>query len=102
MSQSRAGWSARSVVLPRRGRCEIDACGAVVTAGCVDLHTHYDGQATWDQRLQPSSWNGVTTVIMGNCGVVFVPVRSENDDRLIELMEDVEDILGVAMREGLR
>jgi N-acyl-D-aspartate/D-glutamate deacylase len=83
------------------GRREIDAGGAVVTPGFVDLHTHYDGQATWDQRLQPSSWNGVTTVVMGNCGVGFAPVQPENRDRLIELMEGVEDIPGAVMREGL-
>lgn len=80
---------------------EIDAGGALVAPGWVDVHTHYDGQATWDQRLAPSSWHGVTTAVMGNCGVGFAPVRPQDHDRLIELMEGVEDIPGVAMHEGL-
>ncbi|ANH37104.1 D-aminoacylase [Nocardioides dokdonensis FR1436] len=80
---------------------EVDADGAVVAPGFVDVHTHYDGQATWDSYLQPSSWHGVTTVVMGNCGVGFAPVVPEDHDRLIELMEGVEDIPGVALAEGL-
>ena len=87
--------------LTGKGRQEIDAEGAVTAPGFVDVHTHYDGQATWDDRLQPSSWHGVTTVVMGNCGVGFAPVRPENRDRLVELMEGVEDIPGSALREGL-
>ncbi len=83
------------------GSREIDADGAVVAPGFVDIHTHYDAQATWDSQLQPSSWHGVTTVVMGNCGVGFAPVRQNDHDRLVELMEGVEDIPGVAMHEGL-
>ncbi|HUD52965.1 N-acyl-D-amino-acid deacylase family protein, partial [Parvibaculum sp.] len=83
------------------GREEVGAKGLLVTPGFVDIHTHYDGQATWDDRLQPSSWHGVTTAIMGNCGVGFAPVRPKDHDRLIELMEGVEDIPGAALHEGL-
>lgn len=79
----------------------IDADGLLVTPGFVDIHTHYDGQATWDDRMIPSSWHGVTTVVTGNCGVGFAPVHTEDHDRLIELMEGVEDIPGVALHEGL-
>ena len=79
----------------------IDADGALVTPGFVDIHTHYDGQATWDSFLAPSSWHGVTTVVMGNCGVGFAPVRPADHQRLIELMEGVEDIPGAALHEGL-
>ena len=85
----------------RAGRREIDADGALVTPGFVDIHTHYDGQATWDDQLAPSSWHGVTTVVMGNCGVGFAPVRPADHERLIELMEGVEDIPGTALHEGL-
>jgi N-acyl-D-aspartate/D-glutamate deacylase len=84
-----------------RGRREIVADGAVVAPGFVDIHTHYDGQATWESRLQPSSWHGVTTVVMGNCGVGFAPAVPRHHDRLIELMEGVEDIPGIALHEGL-
>ena len=84
-----------------RRRDEIDARGLMVTPGFVDIHTHYDGQAIWDQRFAPSSWHGVTTTVMGNCGVGFAPVRKADHDRLIELMEGVEDIPGVALQEGL-
>jgi len=80
---------------------EIDADGALVAPGFVDIHTHYDGQATWDSRLQPSSGQGVTTVVMGNCGVGFAPVRPADHDRLIELMEGVEDLPGTVLHEGL-
>ncbi len=79
----------------------IDADGLVVTPGFVDIHTHYDGQATWDERLIPSTWHGVTTVVTGNCGVGFAPVRPADHQRLIELMEGVEDIPGAALHEGL-
>src|SRR4051794_11105968 len=79
----------------------IDADGALVTPGFVDIHTHYDGQATWDPRLQPSSGHGVTTIVMGNCGVGFAPVRPTDHSQLIELMEGVEDIPGAALHEGL-
>jgi len=84
-----------------RGRSELDADGALVTPGWVDVHAHYDGQATWDDHLAPSSWQGVTTVVMGNCGVGFAPVHEADRDRLIELMEGVEDIPGAALHEGL-
>lgn len=84
-----------------RGRRELDADGALVTPGFVDIHAHYDGQATWDHRLAPSSSHGVTTVVMGNCGVGFAPVHPSAHDRLIELMEGVEDIPGSALHEGL-
>mgnify|MGYP003642408950 FL=1 len=84
-----------------RGAEEIDAKGRLVTPGFVDIHTHYDGQATWDARMQPSSWHGVTTAVMGNCGVGFAPVRPADHNRLIELMEGVEDIPGAALHEGL-
>ncbi|MBI5255136.1 MAG: amidohydrolase family protein [Burkholderiales bacterium] len=84
-----------------RGREEIDARGCLVTPGFVDLHTHYDGQAVWDTRLAPSSWHGVTTAVMGNCGVGFAPVKPADRERLIELMEGVEDIPGAALHEGL-
>src|SRR5262245_1167593 len=79
----------------------IDAEGMLVTPGFVDIHTHYDGQASWDERMIPSSWHGVTTVVGGNCGVGFAPVHDADHDRLIELMEGVEDIPGVALHEGL-
>ena len=79
----------------------IAADGLVVTPGFVDIHTHYDGQASWDERMVPSSWHGVTTVVAGNCGVGFAPVHDADHERLIELMEGVEDIPGVALHEGL-
>lgn len=83
------------------GQREIDAAGLLVTPGWVDVHTHYDGQATWDPVLAPSSWHGVTTVVMGNCGVGFAPVKPEDRAFLIELMEGVEDIPGAALSEGI-
>lgn len=84
-----------------RGREEIDAQGHIVTPGFVDIHTHYDGQAIWSDRLSPSSSHGVTTAILGNCGVGFAPCRPEDHDLLIRVMEGVEDIPGVVMAEGL-
>ena len=79
----------------------IAAAGALVTPGWVDVHTHYDGQVTWDPYLTPSSWHGVTTAVMGNCGVGFAPVRPDRRDWLIGLMEGVEDIPGAALAEGI-
>ncbi len=79
----------------------IDADGALVTPGWVDVHTHYDGQATWDDVLAPSSWHGVTTIVTGNCGVGFAPARPERREWLIGLMEGVEDIPGTALSEGI-
>src|SRR3954469_3464974 len=80
---------------------ELDADGLLVTPGFVDIHTHYDGQASWDELLTPSCWHGVTTVVMGNCGVGFAPVAPDKHDWLIGLMEGVEDIPGSALAEGL-
>jgi len=84
-----------------KGARELDADGLVVAPGWVDIHTHYDGQVTWDPELTPSSWHGVTTVVMGNCGVGFAPVRPGAEAFLIELMEGVEDIPGTALHEGI-
>ena len=85
------------------GRREIDAAGRLVTPGWVDIHTHYDGQATWDPDMSPSSWHGVTTIVMGNCGVGFAPAHRDQGRRdwLIQLMEGVEDIPGTALAEGM-
>ncbi len=80
---------------------EIDALGDLVTPGWVDIHTHYDGQVTWDPYLLPSGWNGVTTAVMGNCGVGFAPAKPDSHDWLIGLMEGVEDIPGAALAEGI-
>lgn len=82
-------------------RLELDVHGLIVTPGWVDIHTHYDGQATWDPLLAPSSWHGVTTAIMGNCGVGFAPVRAADREFLVQLMEGVEDIPGTALFEGI-
>ncbi len=84
------------------GREEVDADGALVTPGFVDIHTHYDGQATWDEQLTPSCWHGVTTVVMGNCGVGFAPVAPDRHEWLIGLMEGVEDIPGAALSAGIQ
>jgi len=79
----------------------IEAAGCIVTPGFIDLHTHYDGQATWDDRMEPSIRHGVTTAVFGNCGVGFAPVRPGDQDRLVRLMEGVEDIPGSALSEGI-
>jgi N-acyl-D-aspartate/D-glutamate deacylase len=80
----------------------IDATGLWITPGFIDIHTHYDGQATWDDCFTPSIYHGVTTLVMGNCGVGFAPVRPGHEDDLIKLMEGVEDIPGAALHEGIR
>ena len=84
-----------------RGDREIDATGLLVTPGFVDLHTHYDGQAIWSDRMTPSSAHGVTTAVMGNCGVGFAPCRPQDHDVLVDVMAGVEDIPGVVMVDGL-
>lgn len=80
---------------------EIDAGGQLVTPGFVDIHTHFDGQVCWDKEVTPSSWHGVTTIVMGNCGVGFAPVKPGTENQLVELMESVEDIPGTALHEGI-
>src|ERR1700712_2443226 len=80
----------------------IDATGRIVTPGFVDIHTHYDGQVTWDPLLTPSTFHGVTTVVMGNCGVGFAPAKPDEHEWLIGLMEGVEDIPGAALSEGIQ
>jgi len=82
-------------------RRPIDADGLVLVPGVVDIHSHYDGQVTWDPSLEPSTMHGVTTIVMGNCGVGFAPVRPGREQWLIELMEGVEDIPGTALTEGM-
>lgn len=84
-----------------QGAREIDATGLLVTPGFVDLHTHYDGQAIWSDRMTPSSAHGVTTAVMGNCGVGFAPCRPADHDVLVDVMAGVEDIPGVVMVDGL-
>ena len=79
----------------------IDAEGHLLTPGFVDIHTHFDGQVCWDKEITPSCWHGVTTVVMGNCGVGFAPVRPGTEDELVKLMESVEDIPGSALHEGI-
>ncbi len=88
--------------IARSGAEEVDAKGKLVTPGFVDIHTHYDGQAVWDPHLAPSSWHGVTTAVMGNCGVGFAPCKPADREKLVELMEGVEDIPGAVMHEGLK
>ena len=83
------------------GAEELDARGMIVTPGFVDLHTHYDAQVTWSSEITPSSWNGVTTAMIGNCGVGFAPCKPEQRDMLVKLMEGVEDIPEVVLTEGL-
>src|SRR5262245_23500893 len=85
-----------------RGREEIDATDLSVTPGFIDVHTHYDGQATWDPLLTPSIWHGITTVVMGNCGVGFAPAAPDRHDWLIGLMEGVEGIPGASLREAIQ
>ena len=80
---------------------EIDAKGKLITPGFVDIHTHYDAQAVWDSHLAPSAWHGVTTAVMGNCGVGFAPCKPADREKLVELMEGVEDIPGAVVNEGL-
>jgi len=80
---------------------EIDAAGRIVTPGFVDIHTHYDGHVVWSERLNPSSYHGVTTVVMGNCGVGFAPCKPEDRERMVSLMEGVEDIPEVVLTAGL-
>lgn len=80
----------------------VNADGALITPGFVDIHTHYDGQVSWDETFSPSIYHGVTTVVMGNCGVGFAPVQPGSEDRLISLMEGVEDIPGTALAEGIK
>lgn len=96
-----AGKVAKIGRITETAKKEIDAAGKLVTPGWVDIHTHYDGQATWDPLLAPSSWHGVTTVVMGNCGVGFAPVKPQDREFLIQLMEGVEDIPGAALSEGI-
>ncbi len=87
--------------LEMAGHEEIDAGGLLVTPGFVDIHTHYDGQVTWENRLRPTSAHGVTTAVMGNCGIGFAPCRLEDRQRLMRLMEGVEDLPEPVMAAGL-
>ncbi len=98
----KAGRIAAVGKLTGRGKEEIDAKGRIVTPGFVDIHTHYDGQAVWDKHTAPSSWHGVTTAVMGNCGVGFAPCKPADREKLVELMEGVEDIPSPVMHEGLK
>ena len=100
----RPTWPSRTGVITEVGRVDgpahrtVDADGLLVTPGFVDIHTHFDGQVTWDDDLTPSCWHGVTTAILGNCGVGFAPVRPGGQTELIEIMEGVEDIPGTRAR----
>ncbi len=87
--------------IPGAAKRSIDAEGKLLTPGFVDIHTHYDGQVCWDKQLTPSCWHGVTTIVMGNCGVGFAPVRPGTETELVEIMESVEDIPGTALHEGI-
>ncbi|MGA1109048.1 MAG: amidohydrolase family protein, partial [Pseudomonadales bacterium] len=87
--------------LSGKARETIDADGAIVTPAWVDIHTHYDGQVTWDREMDPSASHGVGTIVMGNCGVGFAPVHADGAQDLIDLMEGVEDIPGTALHEGM-
>ncbi len=89
------------VTVSGRSAHEVDATGHIVTPGWIDVHTHYDGQVSWDAELALSSHNGTTTVVMGNCGVRSAPVKNGEEQALIELMEGVEDISGAALYEGI-
>lgn len=95
------GKIAKVGTVAQRGDREIDATGKLVTPGFVDIHTHYDGQAIWSNRIDPSSWHGVTTIMMGNCGVGFAPCKPKDRDVLVALMEGVEDIPEVVITKGL-
>ena len=86
---------------PAKAKRVIDAQGDLLTPGFVDIHTHYDGQVCWDKQVTPSCWHGVTSIVMGNCGVGFAPVRPGAEGELIELMESVEDIPGTALHDGI-
>src|SRR6201996_6046131 len=88
--------------LAKNGAEEIDAKGKLVTPGFVDIYTHYDGQAVWDGHMTPSAMHGVPTAVMGNCGVGFAPCKPGDRQKLVELMEGVEDIPGPVMHEGLK
>ena len=87
--------------IQQTGAKEIDATGLLVTPGFVDIHTHYDGQVTWDSQLAPSCFHGVTTAVIGNCGVGFAPCKPQDRDALIRLMDGVEDIPHAILAEGL-
>lgn len=97
----RGGWIVATGKVPGRGSEEIQAAGLLVTPGFVDIHTHYDGQLIWSDRVAPSSDHGVTTVVIGNCGIGFAPCRPQDRKALIKLMEGVEDIPGAVTEEGL-
>ena len=84
-----------------KARREIDAEGKLVVPGWIDIHTHFDAQVSWDPYLTPSCWNGVTTIVMGNCGVGFAPVKPKDRDWLLDLMDAVEDIPAIAMSAGM-